>query len=858
MPAWIGSFLLVLQLCTGWVRAALNFPAAIPTTGYSEVRLLPGVLTNPVVTLTAPPGDTRLFIAERNGFIRVHSHPDSGQAPVFLDLSAKVHLELAGEHGLCGLTFHPGYATNGQFFVFYSWRQPGTDRIFNRLSRFHVDPDDPGFASPDSEEPLISQFDRHPWHNSGDLHFGPDGYLYVSLGDEGEEYGYQNAGLYDQNFFSGILRIDVDGRPGNVLPTPHEAVFPGAYLIPADNPYLGRTQHLVGTNVIEYAFRPERLRGEFWAVGFRNPWRMSFDPLLGTLYVNDVGVASREEVNIVVPGGHYGWFMKEGTLPWPFGIPSGLIDPAYEYEHTEGRLAITGSLLYRGSLYPELNGHYLFTDFSGQLSVLRRVGPSGFAPQENLVWESTAITLGVHPATGEILVGGVGVHRLQRVVQPGQPLPQWLSDTGIYSDIVRLTPAPGVIAYEVNQPFWSDNTIKRRWFALPSGGTKVTFSAEQPWDAPPGTVWIKQFDHNWTTANPALTRRLETRVLVRTTNGIYGASYRWDRTGSDAELVPEGGLNEGILYQDGPTVRTQQWRFPSRNECLSCHTPVGGHSLSFNTAQLNRPGSSGTNQLLELAHAGVFEDEPDIHPNLLPAMPSIADESVSVDHRIAGYFAANCSPCHQPGGPTRASWDARFLTPQAERNLIGIPTLHQLGDSIKLVDPGATTNSALHQRVASLGLLHMPPLGTFMRNDQAVRLLDRWITHSLPAQVSYTNWVRTRFEEPDPIQSLPSADPDNDGDPNYREYLLGTDPLEPSDVWKARITRSGDEVTLRFTRKANRAFVVEMTEAVGLGYWFPVDHPANRVTFPATDTEAEVPLPTDGRHRFFRVRVFEP
>ena len=118
MPAWIGSSLLILQLCTGWVRAALNFPAVIPTTGYSEVRLLPGVLTNPVVTLTSPPGDTRLFIAERNGFIRVHSHPDSGQAPVFLDLSAKVHLELAGEHGLCGLTFHPGYATNGLFFVF--------------------------------------------------------------------------------------------------------------------------------------------------------------------------------------------------------------------------------------------------------------------------------------------------------------------------------------------------------------------------------------------------------------------------------------------------------------------------------------------------------------------------------------------------------------------------------------------------------------------------------------------------------------------------------------------------------------------------------------------------------------------
>lgn len=839
-------------------RAALNFPPAITATDYSEERYLPGIITNFVVTLTSPPGDPRLFIADREGYVRVHDHPSSPYAPLFLDLSAQVHFEPAGEHGLCGLVFHPGYATNGQFFVFYSWKQPGTENIFNRLSRFHVDPEDPGLAAAASEEPLISQRDRHPWHNAGDLHFGPDGYLYVALGDEGEEYAYENAGLYDHNFFSGILRLDVDGRPGNLLPTPHPAVFPGTYLIPADNPYVGRTQHLVGTNVIEYAFNRAGLRAEFYAVGFRNPWRMSFDPLLGTLYVNDVGVASREEVNIVQPGGHYGWFMKEGTLPWPFHIPSGVIDPAFEYEHTDGRLAITGSLLYRGTQYPDLDGHYLFTDFSGQLSLLRRLDTGGFAPRETLAWESTAITLGIQPVTGEILIGGAGIHRLQRVVQPGGALPQRLSETGVFSDLATLTPAAGVIAYEVNQPFWSDNALKRRWFSLPSAGETVGFSANEAWDSPVGTTWIKHFDFNGDPARPGASRRLETRVLVRTTNGVYGASYRWDHTGRDAELVPDVGSEEDLLIQDGPQVRTQRWRFPSRNECLSCHTAVGGLALSFNTAQLNRPGTGGTNQLELLKQLGIFHNPADIHPNVLPALPSLDDETVSIDHRIAGYFAANCSPCHQPRGPNRATWDARFLTPQSERNLINVPTLHQLGDSIQLISPGVITNSALFQRVANLDLLHMPPLGTFVVNTQAVRLLDRWINQSLPLQPSYARWVQTQFEGIDPAQTARDADPDADGESNFREFLLGTDPLDAGDVWKARLVGKPGDLRLRFQRKANRGFVVETTEDLASRSWSALDHPANRVVFGTSDSDAEVPLPTDNTFRFFRVRVIEP
>lgn len=875
------SSLCALGLCLGLLATAatagtsayrrventtLRFPANAPETGYTYESVLPYELTNTVVTLTAPPGETnRLFVAELPGLVRVVPNLADPHVETFLDMRSRTRTGEAEEHGLCGLVFHPGYATNGQFFVFYSWMQPGTTNVHNRLSRFHVDPANPNRALESSEEPLISQFDRHPWHNSGDLHYGKDGYLYVSLGDEGADYGYENAGLFDRNLFSAVMRIDPDRRAGGVPPSPHPAVYPGAYLVPPDNPYLGRTEYRIGDDVLPITLDTAHIRGEFYAIGFRNPWRFSVDPDTGTIYCNDVGEASREEVNILQPGGHYGWVLKEGTKPWPFWVPArGLVDPVYEYEHTEGRLAITGSLFYRGTRYPELDGTYLFGDFAGQLSQLRPLADGHFAPAEQLAWWSGLVTLGLDPSNGDILMGGLGgVGRLLRVEIPGNPLPPRLSEAGIFADLATLKPNPGIVPYAVNQRFWSDNAVKTRWFCLPDTNDVVRFDADGPWDAPAGAVWVKHFEFPTNSANPALTRRLETRVLVRTEDGTYGATYRWNDAGTDADLVPEEGAETDLAVHGPDGVRTQRWRFPSRGECRECHTPVAGHALSFNTAQLNHDvDDQGTrrNLLDVLAAEGYLAGYANASPNLLPRLPALDDTAWSRESRIKAFLAANCVQCHQPGGATRATWDARLSTPLANSGIVDVPALHQIGSTdMRIVKAGDLSQSSMYIRLSGLGPLHMPPLGTSVVNTQVVELMAAWITNDLPARLPYAQWATNQFGAANvPWFGAPEQDPDGDGVDNAREWLLGTAPTARLDSWRPVLVRDSEGVRLRFPRKPNLNFVVETADAPNSRAWKPLDVPGNRAYFPAREEMADIPLPATEDTRLFRVRIESP
>ena len=151
-----------------------------------------------------------------------------------------------------------------------------------------------------------------------------------------------------------------------------------------------------------------------------------------------------------------------------------------------------------------------------------------------------------------------------------------------------MTPRRGIVPYEINVPFWSDNAKKKRWFSLPDTSLKFGFSREGSWNFPATTVWIKHFDLEMTNGVPQSSRRIETRFLVRNSEGVYGVTYRWGGSTSNATLVPDGGMDENFVIRDGATTRTQVWHYPSRNECLTCHTPVAGHALGFNTAQLNR------------------------------------------------------------------------------------------------------------------------------------------------------------------------------------------------------------------------------------------------------------------------------
>src|SRR5438477_6055461 len=297
-------------------NSTLRMPSTPPVPAYSYVTTNAfGAVSFPnPLAIVIPPGETnRLFVVERAGRVSVITNLAAPNRTVFMDISGRVLTSV--DAGLLGMAFHPGYASNRFFYVFYSLTATttaGTNQPHQRLARFETSPTDPNRALTNTEMPLITQLDQNVGdNNGGDLHFGPDGYLYVSVGDEGGASDqFNNGQRIDKNFFSGILRIDVDQRPDSLPPNPHPAASAN-YAVPSDNPFIGATS-FNGLPV-----DPAKIRTEFYAVGLRNPWRFSFDSASGALYSGDVGQSSREEIDLIVKGGNYGWPYREGLLSGP-------------------------------------------------------------------------------------------------------------------------------------------------------------------------------------------------------------------------------------------------------------------------------------------------------------------------------------------------------------------------------------------------------------------------------------------------------------------------------------------------------------------------------------------------------------
>ena len=287
----------------------------------------------------------RVFVAEQRGRIYVFDNsPDVTDSKVFIDLEDRVsYQDKQNEEGLLGLAFHPRYKENGEFFVYYTTKaKPNTSII----SRFRVDPSDADKALPDSEE-VIMEIKQPFWnHNGGTIGFGPDGYLYIGLGDGGSANDpYDNAQNLE-TLLGSILRIDVDRKENG-----------NNYAIPGDNPFT----------------HGEKERPEIFAYGLRNVWRLGFDRETGHLWAADVGQNLWEEINIVTNGGNYGWNRREGTHPFGNRVPAAdanLIDPVWEYDHQVGK-SITGGFVYRGKKLPELYGKYVYADYvSGKIWAL--------------------------------------------------------------------------------------------------------------------------------------------------------------------------------------------------------------------------------------------------------------------------------------------------------------------------------------------------------------------------------------------------------------------------------------------------------------------------------------------------------
>ncbi len=879
----------------------LNVPANPPVTNLSLVNALPGLTFSQPVCLRTPPGDSRLFVCEKTGILQIvpFLQTPSPFALPFLNLptllgSRGESLETGSESGLLSVAFHPSYATNRTFYVFYSVKKGSN--LYQRVSRFTTKSANPNEADPTSEQILINQLDEAGNHNGGDMHFGPDGYLYISLGDEGHgDDTFNNSQTITKDFFSAILRIDVDlegneivgGNPAapddaNLVPQVHASIplYPPvggkpAFEVPIDNPYVytGRGGMWNGTFNGSPATPLSKVRDEFWAVGLRNPWRMSFDPVTDELWCADVGQNVLEEIDIIQKGKNYGWAYREANNNGPkAGSAPANFDalfhtkPIYQYDRNTPNFngySVTGGVVYRGTGLPSLTGKYIFGDYgSGNIWSLKRNGNNP-PTVERIIGESGIAAFGIDPTNQDLLLANINSGRIQRLVSSSSDrrFPTTLSATGLFADLTDLSPAPGLLPYSVNLPFWSDHADKSRWFIIPDGISTLGWSKEFPWSLPAGTIWVKHFDMimNRNPSPPAepIRKRIETRLIVKNAGGVYGVSYRWNEAGTEAFLANDGGEDLELDVSDHGSPAPQTWHIPSRAECLTCHTPQGGYALSFNTRQLNLDheilGFAG-NQLQTLKDNAFFSGADPGPPDLLPRHLRPDETAFSVEGRVRSYLDVNCSYCHQAGGSASTTWDTRAHLSLAETGLIRGNVSNNGGTSAnKLIVPGNITRSIVPKRMAaSNGFTRMPPLASNVIDTASVALLESWITGELVTNLTYDAWRLARFGSSSSAEGAADQDPDHDGMDNYSEFLAGTQPKDASSALKPQLVSSGGNVKLSFTLPPNRSFTVKTSS--DLGQWTPWEIPGNQ-GLPVAGGTIELTQPQVEPSRFFRVEI---
>jgi hypothetical protein len=386
------------------------------------------------------------------------------------------------------------------------------------------------------------------------------------------------------------------------------------------------------------------------------------------------------------------------------------------------------------------------------------------------------------------------------------------------------------MSYEVNLPAWNDYGIARRWFTIPDALGTMSWSREDPWLFPAGQVWVQHLELELTRGNPATRRRVETRVLAKNAGGVYGVSYRWNDTQTDATLAPDEGVNIPftVIVSGSPT--TQTWRIPSRAECLACHTSFAGYALSMNTRQVNLTGpmNSATGPQLALLHsAGYFSNTPE-PPNVLPRHLRPTETAFPVEARARSYLAANCAGCHDTGGiAAPATWDASPEIPLAQTGLIhGTPANNGGNPLNKLVVPAETARSVLLSRLAaSNGFTRMPQLGSNELDPTGIALVTQWIgSAELFAWQTYDQWRLAHFG-PSP-DGDPGADPDLDGETNYEEYIAQTAPLDGASFLRVVPGTLGGYVTVTLNVPVNR--IAQIETSLDLVTWVLWDVPGNQ------------------------------
>lgn len=658
-------------------------------------------LNQPTKLILEPVSDPRWFVLQKPGQIIVFDPDNATALQQYLSVSVRTN----SEGGLLGMAFHPDYPSTPEIFLSYTINHtnPNMRSVISRVILDDVNAPSPiGAGSVEQRLLLVDQdFDNH---NGGDIAFGPDGYLYIGLGDGGDAGDPLNRAQDTTRLLGSFLRIDVTGPSVSFPANP--------YAIPPGNPFAGQPKCGPGANANNCP--------EIYAWGMRNPWRWSFDGPTQNLWAADVGQNAFEEVSLITLGGNFGWRCFEGPQSYnPSGCNGTYIEPVGWYPHSEGN-SITGGYVYRGSAIPGLIGSYVFADYgSGRIWSLSENSQGGYT---RTLLEDTnrgPTSFGVD-AEGELYLTDINSGRVIKLEPSGGPvtdtIPARLSATGCVDPNNTTQPYAGLLPYDLNAPFWSDGAVKDRYIGLPNG-TQIDIQ-DGDWIFPSGTVIVKNFRLN--------NRLVETRHLMRHPDGVWaGYTYEWNAAQTDATRVIGGKVVD---------IGGQDWIFPSESQCSQCHTAAANFVLGAETAQLNKDftyPSTGTtaNQIDTIDHIMMLLSSPGPAASL-PAYVDPGDSSADLNLRARAYLHTNCSSCHQPGGPTPTDLDLRFQTDLSDTRACNAPPQAGnlgLGNGALIIAPGSANLSILLERMERRDAAAMPPIGSAIVDRDGAALIRQWI-----------------------------------------------------------------------------------------------------------------------------------
>jgi uncharacterized repeat protein (TIGR03806 family) len=577
-------------------------------------------------------------------------------------------------------------------------------------------------------------------HDGGDLVFGNDQLLYIATGDGSEDMDRYLSGQDPTDLRGGVLRIDVRSASSG-LP----------YKIPPDNPFM---------NV-------SGARPELYAIGLRNPWRISCDRLTGEIWIGNSGQDAVESIYHLKAGANYGWSVWEGSQLLNANRPIGPGKRAFsaiDHRHHEAK-ALTGGFVYRGSMHRELAGKYVYGDYETGKIWAADLDGTEVINTRLIADTNIRITCFYEAFDGQIMIVGQNLYRLAKkneaITRSSKAFPNYLSQTGLFSDLNNLTYTKGIVSYEVVAGSWH-NGAKSQYAVAIEPKQRMQYLGFRGWGIPVNSVAIQTLffpTRELGASDPSLVK-IETRLLIQRADGEWSSySYLWNRDQTDAKLVDSTGHVVDLENHFGirNTTAESRWEIPSRTDCIACHNSAQNTLLGLTSLQLNKDllySSEVKNQIEYLSEMGLLKNAPS--KEALASKYGFVDpydETKELNARARSYLHVNCAICHVGVGGGNSSLQLEFKLRIEETMLLDrYPQHSDFGlTNPRVVAPGDETRSVLFNRIKSLESGKMPPVGRFVLDAQGCQLIGDWI-RSLTSTRGFVN--QWRFED---FSKLPFA-----------------------------------------------------------------------------------------------------